>query len=90
MDKDRRWTLLELDRISGIEKRTVHRTLRNEPHLRKTCSMVSTACVDGSFKGGCTMQYTPTILLAGNKMAINSCHERSPSMNFCSGHTKQN
>lgn len=35
MDEDRRWTLLELERASGIEKRTVHRILRNELHLRK-------------------------------------------------------
>ncbi|GFR00919.1 histone-lysine N-methyltransferase SETMAR [Trichonephila clavata] len=35
MDEDRRWTLLELERASGIEKRTVYRILRNELHLRK-------------------------------------------------------
>ncbi|GFU10159.1 uncharacterized protein TNCV_3449421 [Trichonephila clavipes] len=35
MDEDRQWTLLELERTSGIEKRTVHRILRNELHLRK-------------------------------------------------------
>ncbi len=35
MDENRRWTLLELERASGIEKRTVHRILRNELHLRK-------------------------------------------------------
>jgi transposase len=34
MDEDRRWTLLELERASGIKKRTVHRILRNELHLR--------------------------------------------------------
>ncbi|GFQ63805.1 histone-lysine N-methyltransferase SETMAR [Trichonephila clavata] len=33
MDEDRRWTLLELERVSGIEKRTFHRILRK--HLRK-------------------------------------------------------
>ncbi|GFU55262.1 histone-lysine N-methyltransferase SETMAR [Trichonephila clavipes] len=36
MNEDRRWTLLELERASGIEKRTtVPRILRNELHLRK-------------------------------------------------------
>ncbi|GFU00764.1 uncharacterized protein TNCV_4819181 [Trichonephila clavipes] len=35
MDEDRRWTLLELERGSDIEKRTVHRILRNELHLSK-------------------------------------------------------
>ncbi|GFY54104.1 uncharacterized protein TNIN_90181 [Trichonephila inaurata madagascariensis] len=35
MAEDRRWTLLELERASGIEKPTVHRILRNELHLRK-------------------------------------------------------
>ncbi|GFY66664.1 histone-lysine N-methyltransferase SETMAR [Trichonephila inaurata madagascariensis] len=35
MDEDRRWTLLELKRASGIEKRTVHMILRNELRLRK-------------------------------------------------------
>ncbi|GFQ77175.1 histone-lysine N-methyltransferase SETMAR [Trichonephila clavata] len=35
MDEDRRWTLLELERASGIEKRTVHRILRNELHPHK-------------------------------------------------------
>ncbi|GFR30061.1 regucalcin [Trichonephila clavata] len=35
MDEDRRWTLLELKRASGIEKRTVQRLLCNELHLRK-------------------------------------------------------
>ncbi len=34
MDEDRQWTLLELERASGIEKRTVHRILSNESHLR--------------------------------------------------------
>ncbi|GFR06644.1 histone-lysine N-methyltransferase SETMAR [Trichonephila clavata] len=35
MYEDRRWTLLELDRASGIERCTVHRILRNELHLRE-------------------------------------------------------
>ncbi|GFW64715.1 histone-lysine N-methyltransferase SETMAR [Trichonephila clavipes] len=35
MDEDRRWTLLVLERESGIEKRTILRTLYNELHLRK-------------------------------------------------------
>ncbi|GFW24052.1 uncharacterized protein TNCV_4950961 [Trichonephila clavipes] len=35
MHEDRRWTLLELERASSIEKRTVHRILRNELHQRQ-------------------------------------------------------
>ncbi|GFX66914.1 histone-lysine N-methyltransferase SETMAR [Trichonephila clavipes] len=35
MEEDRRWMLLELERTSGIEKRTVPRILRNELHLHK-------------------------------------------------------
>ncbi|GFQ94249.1 histone-lysine N-methyltransferase SETMAR [Trichonephila clavata] len=35
MYEDRRWTLLELERASGIERRNVHRMLRNELHLHK-------------------------------------------------------
>ncbi|GFV76664.1 uncharacterized protein TNCV_4728841 [Trichonephila clavipes] len=35
MDEDGLWTLLELERTNGIEKRTIHRILRNQLHLRK-------------------------------------------------------
>ncbi|GFX26337.1 uncharacterized protein TNCV_949351 [Trichonephila clavipes] len=35
MDEDRRWTLVELEKASGIEKLTIHIILRNELHLRK-------------------------------------------------------
>ncbi|GFR31292.1 uncharacterized protein TNCT_10611 [Trichonephila clavata] len=35
MDEDRHWTLIEVERASRIEKRTVHRILRNNQHLRK-------------------------------------------------------
>ncbi|GFR01065.1 histone-lysine N-methyltransferase SETMAR [Trichonephila clavata] len=35
MDEDRRWTLLELEWASGIEKRIVHRILRNELHQNR-------------------------------------------------------
>ncbi|PSN37831.1 hypothetical protein C0J52_21550 [Blattella germanica] len=38
MEEDRRWTLQELERASGIEKRTVHRIFRNDLHLRKITS----------------------------------------------------
>ncbi|GFR13776.1 hypothetical protein TNCT_72201 [Trichonephila clavata] len=35
MYEDRRWMLLEFERTSGIERRTVHRILRHDLHLRK-------------------------------------------------------
>ncbi len=41
MNEDRRWTLLELERASGIEKRIVHRISRNELHLFKIASVVT-------------------------------------------------
>ncbi|GFR07306.1 histone-lysine N-methyltransferase SETMAR [Trichonephila clavata] len=39
MDEDRRWMLLDLERASGIDKRIVHRILRNELHLRKIAAL---------------------------------------------------
>ncbi|GFR03793.1 hypothetical protein TNCT_327161 [Trichonephila clavata] len=35
MDENRPWMLLELERVSGIEKRAIHRILRDELHLHK-------------------------------------------------------
>ncbi|GFY57148.1 histone-lysine N-methyltransferase SETMAR [Trichonephila inaurata madagascariensis] len=35
MEEDSLWTLLELQKASGTQNRTVHRILRNELHLRK-------------------------------------------------------
>ncbi|GFT30708.1 uncharacterized protein TNCV_759051 [Trichonephila clavipes] len=42
MDQDRRWTLLELERASGIEKCTVLRILRNDLHIRKVAQWAAT------------------------------------------------
>ncbi|GFR25119.1 HTH_48 domain-containing protein [Trichonephila clavata] len=39
MVEDRRWRLLELERASGIKKRTVHRILCNKLHLLKIASL---------------------------------------------------
>ena len=38
MYEDKRWTPLELERASDIEKCTVHRILRNELHLPRIAS----------------------------------------------------
>ncbi|GFX17446.1 uncharacterized protein TNCV_1494601 [Trichonephila clavipes] len=42
MDEVRRWTLLELEMASSIERRTTHMILRNELHLRKIAAAART------------------------------------------------
>ncbi|GFT75596.1 uncharacterized protein TNCV_1135611 [Trichonephila clavipes] len=74
MDEDRGWTLLEFERASNFEKRTIHRILRNELHLHKIAARwISHALTEVQWLR--YAQYAPTSLHAGNRMAINSCHE---------------
>jgi hypothetical protein len=35
MEEDRRWSLKELERHTGIDQATVHRILRKDLHMRK-------------------------------------------------------
>ncbi|GFR03724.1 hypothetical protein TNCT_515881 [Trichonephila clavata] len=48
-DEDRRWTLLELEKASDIEKRTVHRILSNENNdhivLKGLIDATGTTCI---------------------------------------------
>ncbi|GFV62264.1 histone-lysine N-methyltransferase SETMAR [Trichonephila clavipes] len=75
MNDDRRWTLLELERTSGIEKRTVHEILRNKLHLRKIAARWVPHAMT-KFKGGCAMQYAPTTLAYEPKLKRQSTEWR--------------
>ncbi|GFQ73677.1 uncharacterized protein TNCT_366371 [Trichonephila clavata] len=88
MDEDRRWKLLELERANGIEKRTVHRILRNEQHLRKIAARwVPHALTEVQRWLRYAICFDP--FARRNRTAINSGHEKSPSMDFRPGHTNQ-